>query len=67
MPIIVDATWPSGQYTAYVTYGDFIDEPNNFTMSTGFSTTSTKLLDVDFINVQETETDELVSLRGRVR
>lgn len=53
--------------TVTQTDGDFIDEPNNFTMTTGFTTTSTKLIDVDFINVQETETDELVSLRGRVR
>lgn len=53
--------------TVTQTDGDFIDEPNNFIMTTGFTTTSTKLVDVDFINVQETETDELVSLRGRVR
>ena len=30
MPIIIDASWVSGLYTAYVTYGDFIDTPSSF-------------------------------------
>jgi hypothetical protein len=30
MPIMIDASWISGVYTAYVTYGDFIDEPSSF-------------------------------------
>jgi len=30
MPIMIDASWISGVYTAYVTYGDFIDEPSPF-------------------------------------
>jgi hypothetical protein len=30
MPIIVDDSWISGVYTAYVTYGNFIDEPSEF-------------------------------------
>ena len=30
MPIVIDASWVSGVYTAYVTYGDFIDEPSSF-------------------------------------
>jgi hypothetical protein len=30
MPIIIDASWVSGLYTAYVTYGDFIDQPSSF-------------------------------------
>ena len=30
MPIIIDASWVSGVYTAYVTYGDFIDNPSSF-------------------------------------
>jgi hypothetical protein len=30
MPIIIDASWVSGDYTAYVTYGDFVDEPSSF-------------------------------------
>ncbi|MDC1103813.1 hypothetical protein OAS49_04785 [Nitrosopumilus sp.] len=30
MPIMIDASWVSGVYTAYVTYGDFIDEPSSF-------------------------------------
>jgi hypothetical protein len=30
MPIIIDASWVSGLYTAYVTYGDFIDPPSSF-------------------------------------
>jgi len=32
MPIIVDDSWISGQYTAYVTYGDFVDEPSSFSV-----------------------------------
>jgi hypothetical protein len=30
MPIIIDASWVSGLYTAYVTYGDFNDTPSSF-------------------------------------
>ena len=30
MPIIIDNSWISGSYTAYVTYHDFIDEPSIF-------------------------------------
>ena len=30
MPIIIDDSWSSGSYTAYVTYRDFIDEPSIF-------------------------------------
>jgi len=30
MPIMIDDSWVSGVYTAYVTYGDFIDEPSSF-------------------------------------
>ena len=30
MPIMIDDSWISGVYTAYVTYGDFIDEPSPF-------------------------------------
>ena len=32
MPIIINDSWISGQYTAYVTYGDFIDEPSSFSV-----------------------------------
>jgi len=30
MPIIIDSSWISGLYTAYVTSGDFVDEPSSF-------------------------------------
>ena len=30
MPIIIDDSWISGSYTAYVTYHDFLDEPSVF-------------------------------------
>jgi len=30
MPIMIDDSWVSGVYTAYVTYGDFIDKPSSF-------------------------------------
>jgi len=30
MPIMIDDSWISGDYTAYVTYNDFIDEPSTF-------------------------------------
>jgi hypothetical protein len=30
MPIIVDESWVSGSYTAYVTHGTFNDEPSSF-------------------------------------
>ncbi len=30
MPIIINDSWVSGSYTAYVTYGDFIDNPSLF-------------------------------------
>lgn len=30
MPIIIDSSWVSGLYTAYVTSGDFVDEPSSF-------------------------------------
>jgi hypothetical protein len=31
-PIIITDTWISGVYTAYVTYGDFMDEPSTFSV-----------------------------------
>jgi hypothetical protein len=30
VPIIIDASWISGDYTAYVASGDFVDEPSSF-------------------------------------
>jgi hypothetical protein len=30
VPIIIDASWISGDYTAYVTSNDFVDEPSSF-------------------------------------
>ena len=30
VPIIIDASWISGDYTAYVVSGDFVDEPSSF-------------------------------------
>ena len=30
MPIIIDDSWISGDYTAYVTYGNFMDKPSSF-------------------------------------
>ncbi len=32
MPIMIDDSWISGQYTAYVTYGDFMDESSSFSV-----------------------------------
>lgn len=32
MPIIVNDSWASGQYTAYITYGDFMDEVSVFSV-----------------------------------
>ena len=31
-PIIITDTWISGVYTAYMTYGDFMDEPSTFSV-----------------------------------
>jgi len=33
IPILLDETWPKGEYTIYTTYGDFVDSPVSFTIT----------------------------------
>jgi len=40
MPIIIDSSWISGLYTAYVTSDDFVDEPSSFEVINNVVTTN---------------------------
>jgi len=55
IPILLDDTWPKGEYTIYTTYGEFIDSPVTFTIS------GKEVADVviDEIIPEEVITDEL--------
>jgi len=53
-PIIITDTWISGVYTAYVTYGDFMDEPSTF------SVINNAIISNDIISEDETS-DNIIS------
>lgn len=54
MPIIVNDSWVSGQYTAYVTYGDFVDEPSSFSVINHAILPEDEIIDEVIVAVEDT-------------
>ena len=54
IPILLDETWPKGEYTIYTTYDDFVDSPVSFTIS------GEKVVDVVIDEATEIVTEEEV-------
>ena len=47
MPIIVNDSWVSGGYTAYVSYGNFIDSPSSFEVVNHSISEDTVILEIE--------------------